>query len=37
MITELVGDDEAANAVSLNSALITGSRVIGPALAAWLI
>jgi len=37
MITELVGDDEASNAVSLNSALITGSRVMGPALAAWLI
>jgi MFS family permease len=37
MITELVGDTEIANAVSLNSALLTGSRVIGPALAAWLI
>jgi len=37
MITELVGEDDMANAVSLNSALITGSRVIGPALAAWLI
>jgi len=37
MITELVDDDVMANAVSLNSALITGSRVIGPALAAWLI
>jgi MFS family permease len=37
MITELVGETEMANAVSLNSALITGSRVVGPALAAWLI
>ncbi|MEY2422369.1 MAG: hypothetical protein QOI95_2436 [Acidimicrobiaceae bacterium] len=37
MITELVGEQDMANAVSLNSALITGSRVIGPALAAWLI
>jgi MFS family permease len=37
MITELVDDAHMANAVSLNSALITGSRVVGPALAAWLI
>jgi MFS family permease len=37
MITELVGDAEMANAVSLNSAILTGSRVVGPALAAWLI
>ena len=37
MITELVSEADMANAVSLNSALITGSRVIGPALAAWLI
>jgi MFS family permease len=37
IITELVGEDDMANAVSLNSALITGSRVVGPALAAWLI
>ena len=37
MITELVEEDDLGNAVSLNSALITGSRVIGPALAAWLI
>jgi MFS family permease len=37
MITELVDEEHMANAVSLNSALITGSRVIGPALAAWLI
>ena len=37
MITELVSEEDMANAVSLNSALITGSRVIGPALAAWLI
>lgn len=37
VITELVGETEMANAVSLNSALITGSRVVGPALAAWLI
>ncbi len=37
MITELVDEAHMANAVSLNSALITGSRVVGPALAAWLI
>ncbi|HEX4819534.1 MAG TPA: MFS transporter, partial [Acidimicrobiales bacterium] len=37
MITELVDEPTMGNAVSLNSALITGSRVIGPALAAWLI
>ena len=37
MITELVDEVDMANAVSLNSALITGSRVFGPALAAWLI
>jgi MFS family permease len=37
VITELVGEAEMANAVSLNSALITGSRVVGPAMAAWLI
>lgn len=37
MITELVDEEDMGNAVSLNSALITGSRVIGPALAAWLI
>jgi MFS family permease len=37
MITELVDEEDIPNAVSLNSALITGSRVIGPALAAWLI
>ena len=37
IITELVSEADMGNAVSLNSALITGSRVIGPALAAWLI
>ena len=37
MITELVDEPTMGNAVSLNSALITGSRVFGPALAAWLI
>jgi MFS family permease len=37
VITELVGDAEIANAVGLNSAVLTGSRVVGPALAAWLI
>ncbi|HEY2814252.1 MAG TPA: MFS transporter [Acidimicrobiales bacterium] len=37
VITELVPESEMANAVSLNSALITGSRVVGPATAAWLI
>jgi MFS family permease len=37
IITELVHERDIANAVSLNSALITGSRVFGPALAAWLI
>jgi MFS family permease len=37
MITELVDEADLGNAVSLNSALITGSRVIGPALATALI
>jgi MFS family permease len=36
-ITELVDPDELANAMSLNTAVMTGARVIGPALAGWLV
>lgn len=36
-VVEMVSDDSVQNAVSLNSALMTGSRVIGPALAGLLI
>lgn len=32
-VVEMVPSDDVANAVSLNSALMTGSRVLGPALA----
>ena len=34
---EMVGEDDLTNAVSLNSAVFMGSRVIGPALAGFLI
>jgi MFS family permease len=37
IITELVDDELAPNAISLNSALMTGSRVVGPTFAAVLI
>jgi len=36
-VVELVKDDDVQNAVSLNSALMTGARVVGPALAGLLI
>ena len=36
-VVEMVAEDEIANAVSLNSALMTSSRVVGPALAGLLI
>lgn len=36
-VVEMVGEDDASNAVSLNSALMTGSRVVGPALAGVLV
>ncbi len=36
-VVELVPEGDIANAVSLNSALMTGSRVVGPALAGLLI
>ena len=36
-VVEMVPDSDVQNAVSLNSALMTGSRVIGPALAGLLI
>jgi MFS family permease len=36
-VTELVGPDDLANAIGLNSALFNGSRVIGPAIAGVLI
>jgi MFS family permease len=34
---EMVGDRDLTNAVSLNSAVMTGTRIVGPALAALLI
>jgi MFS family permease len=37
LVIELVGRDDVPNAVGLNSALMTGSRVVGPALAGALI
>jgi MFS family permease len=37
LVVELVGEDDVPNAVGLNSALMTGSRVVGPALAGLLI
>ena len=37
LVTELVPATDVANAVGLNSALMTGSRVVGPALAGVLI
>ncbi len=36
-VTEMVGVEDATNAVSLNSAMMTGSKVIGPATAGILI
>jgi MFS family permease len=36
-VVELVPEEDMGNAVSLNSALMTGSRVVGPALAGLLI
>ncbi|HVW35627.1 MAG TPA: MFS transporter [Acidimicrobiia bacterium] len=36
-VVEMVPDDHVNNAVSLNSALMTGSRVVGPALAGLLV
>ena len=36
-VVELVDENEVANAVGLNSALMTGSRVVGPALAGIMI
>ena len=36
-VVEMVPDDHLQNAVSLNSALMTGSRIVGPALAGLLI
>jgi len=36
-VVELVAEEDTPNAVSLNSALMTGSRVIGPAIAGLLI
>jgi MFS family permease len=36
-VVELVPEDRIPNAVSLNSALMTGSRIIGPALAGLLV
>jgi MFS family permease len=36
-VTELVPEEDVANAISLNTATMTGSRIFGPALAAILI
>ena len=36
-VVEMVPPDEVTNAVSLNSAVMTGSRVVGPALAGVLV
>jgi MFS family permease len=36
-VVEMVGDEDVNNAVSLNSALMTSARVIGPALAGLLV
>ena len=36
-VVEMVPDDQVTNAVSLNSALMTGARVVGPALAGLLV
>jgi len=36
-VTELVPEDDIANAISLNTATMTGSRIFGPAVAALLI
>ena len=36
-VTELVPEDDIANAISLNTATMTGSRIFGPAIAALLI
>jgi MFS family permease len=36
-VVEMVEDDEVTNAVSLNSALMTGSRIVGPALGGLLV
>ena len=37
LVTELVSPDEISNAMSLNTTVMTGSRIVGPALAAALI
>jgi MFS family permease len=36
-VFEMVGPDDLANAVALNSVVINASRIIGPAVAMWLI
>ena len=36
-VTELVPDDDISNAISLNTAVMTGSRIFGPAIAAMLV
>jgi MFS family permease len=36
-VVEMVSEDDVTNAVSLNSALMTGSRIIGPALGGLLV
>lgn len=36
IVLELVDDEHLTNAMALNTAVMTGSRIFGPALAAWL-
>lgn len=37
LVVELVDEDDISNALSLNTAVMTGSRIFGPALAAWIV
>ncbi|MEX2445949.1 MAG: MFS transporter, partial [Dehalococcoidia bacterium] len=37
LISDLVGDDRLLNAIALNSAALNASRVVGPAIAGWVI
>lgn len=36
-IKEMVGQDDLLNAIALNSSIFNGARIIGPAMAGWLI
>lgn len=37
LVVELVEEEDISNALSLNTAVMTGSRIFGPALAAWVV